>query len=108
MSEQHDEIRVGVVGAGGMGARHATNLSARVTGARVSGVTDLDRKRAESLAAECGGVAFDMDGGEDGSGAAVRLVLSPRLGVTPIPMPPSSPGGHRGWFGGVAALGRGR
>lgn len=61
MNEHHDEIRVGVVGAGGMGARHATNLSTRVTGARVGGVTDLDRDRAEKLAAGCGGVTFESE-----------------------------------------------
>lgn len=54
MSIYSGEISVGVIGAGGMGARHADNLSARVTGAKVGGVTDLDLSRAEKLAARCG------------------------------------------------------
>lgn len=62
MSRYSEEIRVGVIGAGGMGARHATNLSARVTGARVAGVTDLDRERAGKLAGECGGATFESEG----------------------------------------------
>lgn len=54
MSAYSGEISVGVIGAGGMGARHADNLSTRVMGARVTGVTDVDRPRAEELAARCG------------------------------------------------------
>lgn len=37
-----------------MGARHAETLGATVSGARVGGVMDLDRPRAEKLAANCG------------------------------------------------------
>ena len=51
MSAYSDEISVGVIGTGGMGTRHAETLSAMVSGARVAGVTDLDRSRAEKLAA---------------------------------------------------------
>ena len=47
-------ISVGVIGSGGTGTRHAETLSATVSGARVAGVTDLDRSRAEGLAAKCG------------------------------------------------------
>ena len=54
MSAYSDEISVGVIGTGGMGTRHAETLSAMVSGARVAGVTDLDRSRAEKLAANCG------------------------------------------------------
>jgi myo-inositol 2-dehydrogenase / D-chiro-inositol 1-dehydrogenase len=54
MSAYSGEISVGVIGAGGMGARHADNLSTRVMGARVTGVTDVDRPRAEEQAARCG------------------------------------------------------
>lgn len=61
MSRYPDEIRVGVVGTGGMGTRHAINLSTRVTGARVGGVTDLDRGRAEKLAAECGATTYGSE-----------------------------------------------
>jgi len=54
MGAYSDEISVGVIGTGGMGTRHAETLSATVSGARVAGVTDLDRSRAEKLAADCG------------------------------------------------------
>jgi myo-inositol 2-dehydrogenase / D-chiro-inositol 1-dehydrogenase len=54
MSAYPDVISVGVIGSGGMGTRHAETLSATVSGARVAGVTDLDRSRAEKLAASCG------------------------------------------------------
>lgn len=71
MSVYSGEITVGVIGAGGMGARHADNLSYRVKGARVGGVTDLDRPRAEKLASKYGAAAFEeepaliRDGGID-------------------------------------------
>lgn len=54
MSDFLDVISVGVIGTGGMGTRHAETLSATVSGARVAGLTDLDRSRAEELAANCG------------------------------------------------------
>lgn len=50
------EITVGVIGTGGMGARHALNLHAHVTGARVGAVYDLDAERAR-LAADAAGKA---------------------------------------------------
>ena len=49
-----NQISVGVIGTGGMGARHARNLSTQVADARVAAVMDLDRSRAEAVAAECG------------------------------------------------------
>ena len=48
-------LRVGVVGTGGMGGRHARNLEHRVSGAEVVAIMDLDRERAGAVAAECGG-----------------------------------------------------
>lgn len=54
MNANSDAISVGVIGSGGMGARHAETLSGTVSGARVGGVMDLDRPRAEELAAKCG------------------------------------------------------
>ncbi|MDP8952063.1 MAG: Gfo/Idh/MocA family oxidoreductase [Actinomycetota bacterium] len=58
MSAYSEEISVGVIGSGGMGTRHAETLSATVSGAKVAGVTDLDRSRAERLAANCGSDAM--------------------------------------------------
>ncbi len=54
MSAYLEGISVGVVGTGGMGTRHAETLSTMVSGARVAGVTDLDRSRAEELAEDRG------------------------------------------------------
>ena len=54
MGAYSGEISVGVIGTGGMGTRHAETLSSSVSGARVAGVTDLDRSRAEKLAVSCG------------------------------------------------------
>jgi len=54
MNVNSETISVGVIGSGGMGARHAETLSATVSGAKVGGVMDLDRSRAEKLAAKCG------------------------------------------------------
>ncbi|MDP8940876.1 MAG: Gfo/Idh/MocA family oxidoreductase [Actinomycetota bacterium] len=54
MNTNSGAISVGVIGSGGMGARHAETLSTTVSGARVGGVMDLDRPRAEKLAAKCG------------------------------------------------------
>lgn len=54
MNANSGTISVGVIGSGGMGGRHAETLSGTVSGARVGGVMDLDRSRAEELAARCG------------------------------------------------------
>ena len=54
MGAYSGEISVGVIGTGGMGTRHAETLSSAVSGARVAGVTDLDRSRAEKLTVSCG------------------------------------------------------
>ena len=45
------ELRVGLVGAGGVGARHAQTLGG-LDGVRLVAVTDVDAQRAEELAAE--------------------------------------------------------
>ena len=58
MSAYSDGISIGVIGTGGMGTRHAATLSAMVSGAWVAGVTDLDRSRADKLAAKCGSGAM--------------------------------------------------
>lgn len=73
------DIAVGVIGAGGMGARHAMNLHHIVPGARVAGIYDLDQDRAGQVASECGGAKAFGDPLElirDAKVAAV-LVVSP-------------------------------
>jgi myo-inositol 2-dehydrogenase/D-chiro-inositol 1-dehydrogenase len=54
MNANFETVSVGVIGSGGMGRRHAETLNGKVSGARVGGVMDLDRPRAEELAANCG------------------------------------------------------
>lgn len=54
-----DDIAVGVIGVGGMGARHAENLHGLVTGARVAAVADADRTRAAAVAARYGATVLD-------------------------------------------------
>ena len=68
-------LEVGVIGAGGMGGRHARNLAHRVTGARVAAVMDVDRERAAALAAECGGAAVFADAADLIGSRAVDAVL---------------------------------
>lgn len=54
------DLAIGVIGAGGMGARHAQNIHRYVAGAQVVGLYDLDHARAERVAEEVGGArAFD-------------------------------------------------
>lgn len=50
---------IGVIGTGNIGTDHARRLSAKVQGARVAAVFDVDRDRAAALAAEVGAVARD-------------------------------------------------
>jgi len=49
------ELSVGLVGAGGVGARHAATL-AGIDGVRLAAVTDVDPGRARALAADSGAV----------------------------------------------------
>lgn len=46
-------LRIGVIGTGGMGGRHARNLAQRTPGVQVVAVMDIDRARAETVAEEC-------------------------------------------------------
>ena len=57
-------LRVGVIGTGGMGGRHARNLAHRVAGAELVAVMDLDEERATALAGECGGAKVFGSGPE--------------------------------------------
>ena len=53
-------LSVGVIGTGGMGARHALNLHRAVGRARVAAVYDLDQDRARQVAGMCGqALVFD-------------------------------------------------
>ncbi|MBK8796600.1 MAG: Gfo/Idh/MocA family oxidoreductase [Anaerolineales bacterium] len=48
------QIRVGVIGAGGMGERHARNLTHEVAAAQVVALSDVDAARLGVVAAACG------------------------------------------------------
>jgi myo-inositol 2-dehydrogenase/D-chiro-inositol 1-dehydrogenase len=57
MSNQQErlrQIRVGVIGAGGMGERHARNLTNEVAAAQVVALSDVDTARLQQVAAVCG------------------------------------------------------
>ena len=53
-------IKVGVIGSGGMGGRHIRNL-ANQTPAQVVAIMDIDRARAEAMAAQSGGGRVYID-----------------------------------------------
>ena len=59
MSKDNSPVSVGVIGTGGMGARHARNLHDHVSQARVAAVMDADLDRARSVAADCGARVFE-------------------------------------------------
>lgn len=63
-------IRVGVIGAGVMGADHARTISHLVSGGEVTAIADIDRPRAEELGIELGAQSF-----ED----ALELIASPSV-----------------------------
>lgn len=55
-------LRIGVIGAGVMGAGHALMLDAEVGGCVVAAVADADRARADALRARLGGASLAADG----------------------------------------------
>lgn len=59
-----NELRVGVIGTGDMGNRHAQNFAHRVAGANLAAVMDMDKARADAVAASCGGAAVFIDASE--------------------------------------------
>ena len=49
-----EPVRVGVIGAGGMGGRHARNLTNEAAAAQVVALADVDNTRLQDVAAACG------------------------------------------------------
>jgi myo-inositol 2-dehydrogenase / D-chiro-inositol 1-dehydrogenase len=83
------ELRVGVVGAGSMGADHVTRLATRIAGATVSAVIEPDEGRARAAAARAPGAAVFgrvEDALEAGAVDAV-LVATPGQFHEPVLLP---------------------
>ncbi|MDE2852751.1 MAG: Gfo/Idh/MocA family oxidoreductase [Chloroflexota bacterium] len=59
-----DIIKVGVIGTGAIGGLHADNIMRRTRGATVAAVMDIDRARANAVAAACDGARVCSDAGE--------------------------------------------
>ena len=74
-------VGVGVIGTGMIGSLHAENLARRVIGARVAAVMDIDRGRAETVAARCGAKAATD---------AETLIADPAVDVVLIASPDTS------------------
>ena len=75
-----DRIKVGVIGVGGMGARHARNLAALVPDVDLTALMDPDQKRAASLAEACGGGISIFDDGP-------ALIRNPKVDALVIASP---------------------
>jgi myo-inositol 2-dehydrogenase/D-chiro-inositol 1-dehydrogenase len=69
------QIRVGVVGTGGMGVMHARSLHRKVAAASVAAVSDVDAERAGKVAEECGSAAVFGDAVEMIRDDAVEAVI---------------------------------
>lgn len=78
-------IRVGVIGTGGIGTDHAMKLAYTISGSTVAGVTDLNRERAEQVAAEVGGPKVFDDGLALIESDEVDAVLITSVGETHAP-----------------------
>ncbi|MEZ4867160.1 MAG: Gfo/Idh/MocA family oxidoreductase [Caldilineaceae bacterium] len=58
------QIRIGVIGTGGMGGRHVNNLANEVAAAQVVALMDVDQARLQQVAAACGATHTFTDGNE--------------------------------------------
>jgi myo-inositol 2-dehydrogenase / D-chiro-inositol 1-dehydrogenase len=78
-------IAVGLIGAGGMGMRHAENLHRHVPAAHVAAAYDLDQSRAAQVAALCGTAAVFDD--------PLRLIQDDRVEAVIIASPDATHAG---------------
>jgi len=69
-----ERLRVGVIGTGGMGGRHARNVHEHVGNAKLTAVMDIDTDRATQVAAPAGAQVFD-DGFELVASDSVDAVI---------------------------------
>ena len=74
-----DTVNVGIVGAGGMGGRHARNLNDEVAAANVAAIMDVDTARAQQMADRCGGATLYSDANE--------LIAAPEVDAVVIAAP---------------------
>ena len=58
--------RIGVIGAGVMGAGHALMLSSQIAGCQVTAIADADEARARSVAQKLGDAVFGNESGSAG------------------------------------------
>lgn len=72
-------LRIGVIGTGGMGGRHVQNLARRTAGAEVSAVMDVDMTRAAQIASQCGDAEVYND--------ATLLIADPNVDAIVIAAP---------------------
>jgi myo-inositol 2-dehydrogenase/D-chiro-inositol 1-dehydrogenase len=76
-----DDLRIGVVGAGGMGSDHIRRISRRISGARVAAVVEPDEGRAMAAIADAPGASMRGDVRDalerDGLDAVVIATPSP-------------------------------
>jgi len=79
-----DQLRIGVIGTGGMGARHARNIDAQVGNARLVAVMDIDADRAAAVAEPAGAEVF-TDG--------FALIASPSVDAVIIASPDATHAG---------------
>lgn len=70
-----DRVKVGVIGTGGMGGRHAYNIARLVPDAQLTAVMDADEGRAAQLTQEIAGVQTFTDAHELVSSAQVDAVI---------------------------------
>jgi myo-inositol 2-dehydrogenase/D-chiro-inositol 1-dehydrogenase len=75
-------VRVGVIGTGGIGTDHAQKLAHTISGSAVSAVTDINRARAEEVAATVGGALVLDDGFDLIASDAVDAVLIASIAET--------------------------
>ena len=77
-------LAVGLIGAGGMGMRHAENLHRHVAAAHMAAAYDLATERAEQVAALCGAAVYDDP---------LRLIRDERVGAVIIASPDATHAG---------------
>ena len=74
-----DAVKIGIIGTGGMGGRHALNLALRTPGARVVGIMDVEAERAAAVAEVCDGAKIYTD--------ADMLIADPNVDALVIASP---------------------